>query len=284
MEDKEHWDLVLKPTSKWYDVRLKEVWRFKDLLFMFVKRDFVAQYKQTVLGPLWLIIQPVLTTITFTVIFGKVAKIGTGGVPSLLFYMAGLTLWSYFADCITKTSNTFVANASVFGKVYFPRLIMPLSILFSNLIKLGVQFVLFLIIWIYYYSTNASIHPNSYLLLLPLLIIIMAGLGLGFGLIISALTTKYRDLAFLITFGVQLLMYASPIVYPLSIVSDKYKMLLLLNPLTSIIETFKYAFMGVGYFNGIEFWLGYSCLFMIAIVAIGIVIFNKVEKSFMDTV
>lgn len=284
MEDKEHWDLVLKPTSKWYDVRLKEVWKFKDLLFMFVKRDFVAVYKQTVLGPLWLIIQPVLTTITFTVIFGNIAKIGTGGVPSLLFYMAGLTLWSYFADCITKTSNTFVANASVFGKVYFPRLIMPLSILFSNLIKLGVQFVLFLIIWIYYYSTNASIHPNSYLLLVPLLIIIMAGLGLGFGLIISALTTKYRDLAFLITFGVQLLMYASPIVYPLSIVSDKYKILLLLNPLTSIIETFKYAFIGVGYFNGIEFWLGYSCLFMIVIVAIGIVIFNKVEKSFMDTV
>ncbi len=284
METEEHWDLVVKPNNKWYDVRLKEVWKFKDLLFMFVKRDFVALYKQTILGPLWLFIQPILTTITFTIIFSNVAKIGTNGIPSVLFYISGLTLWTYFADCITKTSNTFVANASVFGKVYFPRLIMPLSILFSNLIKLGVQFALFLAIWLYYYITTDTIKPTLYLLLLPLLVVMMAGLGLGFGLIISALTTKYRDLAFLITFGVQLVMYASPIVYPLSIVSDKYKALLLLNPITSIIETFKYAFMGVGYFNGIEFWLGYSCLFMLVLVAVGIVIFNKVEKSFMDTV
>lgn len=198
--------------------------------------------------------------------------------------MAGLTLWAYFADCITKTSNTFVANASVFGKVYFPRLIMPLSILFSNLIKLGIQFLLFFIIWLYYYFTTNAVKPNSFILLMPLLIIIMAGLGLGFGLIISALTTKYRDLSFLITFGVQLLMYATPIVYPLSIVSDKYKTLLLLNPLTSIIETFKYAFIGIGYFDTMIPWLAYSFLFMLCLVSLGVIIFNKVEKSFMDTV
>jgi lipopolysaccharide transport system permease protein len=280
----EHWDLVLKPTNKWYDVRLKQVWRYRDLLMMFVKRDFVSVYKQTILGPLWLFIQPILTTITFTIIFGNIAKIGTGGTPSVLFYMAGLTLWAYFSDCITKTSNTFVTNANVFGKVYFPRLIMPLSILVSNLIKLGIQFLLFFIIWLFYYFTTDVIKPNVFIVLLPLLVLIMAGLGLGFGLIISALTTKYRDLSFLITFGVQLLMYITPVVYPLSIVSEKYKIWLLLNPLTSIIETFKYAFIGVGYFDTMLPWLGYSFLFMLVIVSLGVIIFNKVEKSFMDTV
>ncbi len=280
----ENWDLVLKPTNKWYDVRLKQVWRYRDLLLLFVKRDFVSVYKQTILGPLWLIIQPILTTITFTIIFGNIAKIGTDGIPSVLFYLSGLTLWGYFSDCITKTSNTFVANASVFGKVYFPRLIMPLSILVSNLIKLSIQFFLFLIIWVYYLITTDIVKPNAFMLLLPVLIFIMAGLGLGFGLIISALTTKYRDLSFLITFGVQLLMYITPVVYPLSIVSQKYKTWLLLNPLTSIIETFKYAFIGVGDINPALPWLGYSFLFMLCIVALGVIIFNKIEKSFMDTV
>lgn len=284
LENQEHWDLILKPTNHWYDLKLKQVWHYRDLLFMFVRRDFVSVYKQTILGPLWLFIQPILTTITFTVIFGNIAKIGTDGIPSVLFYMSGLTLWAYFSDCITKTSNTFVANSGVFGKVYFPRLIMPLSILVSNLIKLGIQFLLFLIIWLYYYFTTTVIHPNIFVVAIPLLIIIMAGLGLGFGLIISALTTKYRDLSFLITFGVQLLMYITPVVYPLSIVSEKYKTWLLLNPLTSIIEIFKYAFIGVGDINTMLPWLGYSFLFMLLIVAIGAVIFNKVEKSFMDTV
>ena len=284
LEKNEGWDLILKPTNKWYDVKLKQVWRYRDLLLMFVKRDFVSVYKQTILGPLWLFIQPILTTITFTIIFGNIAKIGTDGTPSLLFYMAGLTLWAYFSDCITKTSNTFVSNASVFGKVYFPRLIMPLSILVSNLIKLGIQFLLFISIWLYYYFTTDAIKPNIFILLIPVLIIIMAGLGLGFGLIISALTTKYRDLSFLITFGVQLLMYVTPIVYPLSIVSEKYKMWLLLNPITSIIEIFKYSFIGVGYFDTMLPWLSYSFLFMVLIVALGVIIFNKVEKSFMDTV
>ena len=277
------WDLIIKPKSSLFYIGFKHLWRYRDLLFLFVKRDFVAVYKQTILGPVWLFIQPILTTLTFTVIFYSVAHIDTDGVPAVLFYLTGITLWGYFSECLIKTSNTFIQNSGIFGKVYFPRLIMPLSIIISNLVKLSIQLFLFLIVWFYFFfKSPESIHPTGYIFTLPLLVLILAGLGMGFGIIISALTTKYRDLTFLVSFGVQLLMYASPIVYPLSIVSEKYKHILLLNPLTSIIEAFKYAFLGTGFFS----WgyLLYSLVFMVIVVLIGVVVFNKVEKSFMDTV
>ena len=256
MQQQEHWDLYIKPHSKWYDLRLAEIFRYKDLLFLFVRRDFVSLYKQTILGPLWFFIQPIITALTFTVIFGNMAKISTDGLPQILFYMCGITLWNYFADTLTKTSDTFSANANIFGKVYFPRMIIPLSIVVSNLIKLGVQFILFTSVWIYYLISSDLIHPNATIALVPFLIILMGFMGLSFGIIISSMTTKYRDLKFLVTFGIQLLMYASPIVYPLSIVPEKYKWIILANPITSVIETFKYAFMGVGEFNWLH--LGYS--------------------------
>jgi lipopolysaccharide transport system permease protein len=282
MQEQEHWDLVIKPHSKWYDLRLKEILHYKDLLFLFVRRDFVSIYKQTILGPLWFFIQPIITAITFTVIFGNLAKISTDGLPQILFYMCGITLWNYFSDTLTKTADTFSANANIFGKVYFPRMIMPLSVVVSNLIKLGVQFSLFIAVWIYYLIQTNQVHPNSTMLLVPFLIILIGFMALSFGIIISSLTTKYRDLKFLVTFGVQLMMYASPIVYPLSIVPEKYKWIILANPVTSVIETFKYAFLGVGEFNWMH--LGYSFGFTIILFLISLIIFHKVEKTFMDTV
>lgn len=282
-DEKHNWDLVIRPKNKWYQLDLRAVWDYRDLLFLMVRRDFVSLYKQTVLGPLWLIIQPIFTTITFTIIFGNIAHIGINGIPPLLFYLSGLTLWTYFADCLNKTSNTFVANASVFGKVYFPRLVMPLSVLISNMVKLGIQMGLFIIVWLYYLLTGADIAPHySYLLGLPFLILFMAGLGLGFGILISSMTTKYRDLTFLIGFGVQLMMYASPIVYPLSNVSEKYRMYLSLNPVTSIIEAFKFMFLGKGIWD----WgyLLYSVVFMLVLLIIALLVFKRVEKTFMDTV
>lgn len=282
MSENENWDLVIKPRSKWYDLKLKEISRYKDLLVLFVRRDFVSVYKQTILGPIWFFIQPIITALTFTVIFGNLANISTDGLPQVLFYLCGITLWNYFSETLTKTADTFTANANIFGKVYFPRMIVPLSVVVSNLIKLGVQFLLFLAVWIYFLLSKDSIHPNWALLLVPLLIILIGFLGLSFGIIISSLTTKYRDLKFLVTFGVQLMMYASPIVYPLSIVPEKYKWIILANPITSIIETFKYAFLGVGVFN---WWhLAYSFLFTVILFFTGMIIFHKVEKSFMDTV
>lgn len=282
MQQQEHWDLYIKPHSKWYDLRLAEIFRYKDLLFLFVRRDFVSLYKQTILGPLWFFIQPIITALTFTVIFGNMAKISTDGLPQILFYMCGITLWNYFADTLTKTSDTFSANANIFGKVYFPRMIIPLSIVVSNLIKLGVQFILFTSVWIYYLVSSDLVHPNATIALVPFLIILMGFMGLSFGIIISSMTTKYRDLKFLVTFGIQLLMYASPIVYPLSIVPEKYKWIILANPITSVIETFKYAFMGVGEFNWLH--LGYSFGFTLILFFISLIIFHKVEKSFMDTI
>ena len=275
--------LVIKPKRR-FDLRrtFSSVWQYRDLLFLFVRRDFVAQYKQTILGPMWFFIQPVLSTIVFTVIFGNIAKIPTDGVPSTLFYLSGITLWNYFADCFNKTSETFTANANIFGKVYFPRVVVPLSIVISNLIKFGVQLVLFLGVYLYFFFSSDAIQPNLYLLLLPILILIMGGLGLGFGLIFSSLTTKYRDLKFLLQFGIQLMMYASPIVYPLSIVEGKYRLLLLANPVTGIIEAFRYSFLGLGTFNWL--YLAYSLGFMTIILLIGIYIFDSIEKSFMDTV
>ena len=281
-DDNEGWDEIIQPTTHLLDLPFKEVWHYRDLLLLLVRRDFVATYKQTILGPIWFFLQPILTTLTFTLIFGRIAKISTDGMPMLLFYMAGITLWNYFAECINRTATVFKDNEAVFGKVYFPRLIMPLSIIVSNLVKLGIQFSLFLVFWVYYFITNTTVQPNAAILITPLLIIIMGGLGLGFGMIISALTTKYRDLSFLLTFGVQLLMYATPVIYPLSSISDKYKWLIMLNPMSSVIETFRYAFLGTGSFS----WgsLGYSAGFMIVIMGLGTIIFNKVEKSFMDTV
>lgn len=282
MKNEQEWDLVIKPRDKWYSIDLAAVWKYRDLLMLLVRRDFVSVYKQTVLGPLWFLIQPIVTSLTFTIIFGTLAKISTGGVPPILFYLSGITLWSYFADCLNKTSNTFVANASVFGKVYFPRLIVPLSVLISNLVKLSIQLLLLIVVWIYYLS-DGVIHPHwSLLWLIPFLVVMMAALGLGFGIFISSVTTRYRDFTFLIGFGVQLLMYASPIVYPLSIVSPKFRFYILLNPVSSIIESFKAILLG----DGVVTWhaLLYSAGFTTVLLFIAIVIFNKVEKTFMDTV
>jgi len=250
---------------------------------MFVRRDFVAGYKQTILGPLWFFIQPILTTIMFTFVFGNIAQISTDGQPKILFYLSGLTIWNYFSECFTKTSNIFIANAGIFGKVYFPRLISPLSIVVSGLMKFVVQFLMFLI-FLFYYTINgeASINPNSTILLLPILILMMAGFALGFGMIVSSMTTKYRDLTMLITFGVTLLMYATPIIYPISSIPDRYKSIVMANPLAPIVETFRYAFLGSGQLD----WntLGYSFIVMSCLLTVGVIVFNKVEQTFMDTV
>lgn len=281
-EKEEDWTLVIKPSSGLFDLQLKEVWRYRDLLQMFVRRDFVAVYKQTILGPIWFFLQPLFTTITFTIVFGNIAGISTDGVPPLLFYMAGIVGWNYFAECLNTTSNTFTQNANIFGKVYFPRLIMPLSIVVSNLLKFGVQFILFLVLLSYFLFTGAHVQPNWAVILVPFLVLLMAALGLGFGMLISAMTTKYRDLKFLVTFGVQLAMYASPVIYPISTLPDKFKIYILANPMSGIIETFRFAFLGQGTFEWS--YLGYSTLFAAIILGLGIVVFNKVEKSFMDTV
>lgn len=284
MQTEEHWDLIIKPKNKWYELDLAALWKYRDLLLLLVRRDFVSVYKQTILGPLWFIIQPILTAITFTFIFGSVAKLSTDGNPTILFYLAGITIWTYFSDCVTKTSNTFIANASVFGKVYFPRLIMPLSVLVSNLIKFGIQLSIFLVIWAYYLLNSDKVLPHWEMIwLIPVLIFMLAGLGFGFGILISSLTTKYRDLNFLVGFGIQLLMYASSVVIPISSMSEKVKHIMLFNPLTSIIETFKYVFLGSGSNEAFQY-LPYSFGFMVVLISFSVIVFNKVEKSFMDTV
>jgi lipopolysaccharide transport system permease protein len=276
------WTTEIHPRTGWLDLQLSQVWAYRDLVFLFVKRDFVASYKQTILGPFWFFIQPVFSTIVYTVIFSQIAKIPTDGVPPTLFYMTGITAWNYFADCLTKTSSTFTANAAIFGKVYFPRMIVPISIVISNLVKFGVQFFLLISLILFYYLKGASIAPNIWILTTPLLLIIMAGIGLGFGILISSLTTKYRDLQYLMSFGVQLLMYASPIVYPLSMLEGKMRVIALMNPMTPIIETFKYAYLGGKEINFL--YLGYSFLTMVVLLIVGLIIFHKVEKKFMDTV
>ena len=278
----EEWTEVISPQAHLFDLKLKDVWQYRDLLIMLVKRDFVATYKQTILGPLWFFIQPLLTTITYMVIFGNIAKISTDGLPMTLFYMAGITLWNYFSDCLTKTATVFKDNANIFGKVYFPRLIMPLSIVVSNLVRFAIQFALFLVFWAWYLIKGAAIHPNLCILLTPYLIVLMAVIALGAGMIISAMTTKYRDLIFLLTFGIQLFMYATPVIYPMSSLPVKYAWVIKANPLSCIIETFRYAFTGSGQFSWM--YLGYSSIFALVLLVIGTIIFNKVEKSFMDTV
>ena len=276
------WDLVIEPQNSLFELHLKDVWRYRDLLWLLVKRDFVSFYKQTILGPLWFFIQPLFTTIIFTFVFGNLAGLSTDGLPQPLFYMAGITAWNYFADCLTKTSTVFRDNAQIFGKVYFPRLIMPLSIVVSNLVRFGVQMLLFFMMIGYYAFTGAAFHSNSFVLLFPILVLLMALLGLGLGLIITALTTKYRDLAFLITFGVQLMMYATTVIYPLSAAPAKYKWLVELNPMTGIIEAFRYGFLG----QGVLTWqsLGYSVIVTLVSLVLGVIIFNKTEKTFVDTV
>lgn len=281
-ERESEWTEVIHPEHKLFDLKLRDVWKYRDLLLLLVRRDFVATYKQTILGPIWFFLQPILTTLTFTLIFGRIAGLSTDGLPMMLFYLAGITMWNYFAECLNRTATVFKDNATVFGKVYFPRLVMPLSIIVSNLIKLGIQFLLFLCFWGYYLFTGANVQPNAVIMMFPLLVIMMGGLGLGFGMIISAMTTKYRDLVFLLTFGVQLLMYATPVIYPLSSIGAKYQWLILANPMSSIIETFRYGFLGTGSFN----WnsLLYSGGFTLVVMVMGTIVFNRVEKSFMDTV
>lgn len=278
----EHFDNIIQPRKNLLDLRLKELIRYYDLLVLFVKRDIVVTYKQTVLGPAWFFIQPILTTLVFTVVFGNIAGIPTDGIPQPLFYMSGIVIWNFFADCFMKTSNTFVTNAGLFGKVYFPRIIQPLSVVLSNGLKFLIQFGLFLVLYAYYIIKGVPVTPNGYIFLFPFLLVLMALLGLGFGLIFSSLTTKYRDLTFLIQFGVQLLMYATPIIYPLSEIPEKYRFLIWGNPVSHIIETFKYSFLGQGMFTLAG--LLYSTLFTLVILFIGIIIFNKTEKTFMDTV
>ena len=285
----ENWSTVIKPRNSLFEVDLKEIWRYKDLLTLFVKRNIITQYNQTILGPLWWLIQPALTVVMYMVVFGGIAGIPTDGIPQPLFYLGGVCMWQYFSDCLNKTSNTFVANAGIFGKVYFPRLIMPLSNAVSNLVRFGIQFGLFVIVYLFYVIGGTAVYPNWYLLLFPLLVLMMAGLALGFGIIISSMTTKYRDLQVLFSFFVSLWMYATPIVYPLSQVKGKVVAgfdlynLMCINPVTPVIETFKHAALGAGEFIGWG-WLAYSFGFMLLVLGLGILIFNKVQKSFMDTV
>ncbi len=281
-EGPERWDLIIRPKTSLLNWQLKELWAYRDLILLFVRRDFVSIYKQTILGPLWFILQPLLTTILFTVVFGNIAQISTDDLPPVLYYMSGIVLWNYFQECVTKTSNTFINNAQIFGKVYFPRLSVPVSVVISNLILFAIQFLFFMGFFVYFVWQGVDIRPNMTIIYFPVLLIIIGGLGLGFGIIISALTTKYRDLKFLVDFGVKLLMYATPVVFPLSSVSGKYKLLLLANPMSSVIEAFRFSFLGKGAFDWT--YLGYSASFMIIVLVTGILIFNKVEKNFMDTV
>jgi lipopolysaccharide transport system permease protein len=278
----EQWTEVIEPNTRLLDIRLHEVWRYRDLVMMFVKRDFVATYKQTILGPIWFFIQPLLTTLTFVVIFGQVANISTDGMPMLAFYLSGIIVWNYFSQSLTSTSTVFTTNAHIFGKVYFPRLTMPISIVISNLIRFFIQFLLFLVIWAFYLIKGSAINPNGLIAITPLLLVLMGLLSLGIGMIFSALTTKYRDLAMLLTFGIQLAMYATPVIYPLSSLPQKYKWVILVNPLSSIVETFRYAFLGSGEFSWLH--LAYSAVVTFGILFIGIITFNKVQKTFTDTV
>ncbi len=273
---------TIQPKRHWFDINLKEIWSYRDLLWLFVRREIVVVYKQTIMGPLWFFIQPLITTFMFLIVFNGIAGIPTDNVPPILFYLGGITAWNYFAESFKNTSDTFTKNAGIFGKVYFPRVIMPLAIVISNLLKFGIQMLLFLGVYFYFYFTTDGLNANNSLLLLPLLIVLMAVLGLSFGMVISSLTTKYRDLKFLIQFAVQLWMYVTPVIYPISKIPEKYKVFIMLNPLTSIIEAFKYSFTGAGTlsYNG----LLYSSCFALGMLLLGILIFNKTEQNFMDTV
>lgn len=280
--DQQDWTEIIEPRNRLLDLGLRDVWRYRDLVMLFVRRDFVSTYKQTVLGPIWFFIQPLLTTLTYVIIFGNVARLPTDGLPALLFYLSGVTIWNYFAQTLTATATVFRDNAGIFGKVYFPRLTMPLSIVISNLVRFGIQLGLFLAVWAYYLFATDAVHPTAYILLTPVLVVLMGLLSLGLGMLFSALTTKYRDLAILLTFGVQLAMYATPIIYPASSLPVKYRWLLQANPMTPIIETFRYGFLGSGTFTWAS--LTYSTVLTFAILMLGVIVFNRVQKSFTDTV
>ena len=280
--EQENWTTIIKPKTGWFDINLKELVQYKDLIVMFVKRDFKTMYKQTILGPLWIIINPLLTTLMFTVVFGNIANIPTDGMPQIVFYMLGTTVWTYFSSCLTKTSSTFTGNAAIFGKVYFPRLVTPISTVISGLINFGVQFLMFLGFMAYFMIKGSPIEPNLWILITPLLLVELAALALGFGIIISSMTTKYRDLAVLVGFGVQLWMYATPVVYPASQIGGKLKTLMMLNPVSPIVESFRYAFLGSG---SIPWnYLGISVVTTLVVLFAGVVLFSRVEKTFMDTV
>ena len=275
------WTNVISSEHSLFKLNLKEVWDYRDLVYMFVKRDFVSSFKQTILGPLWFFINPIFTTVVYLIVFGNIANLSTDGAPKILFYLAGVTLWNYFSSSLGGTSNVFVGNAGIFGKVYFPRLVMPITIVISNLMRFGVQFLLFLVVFFYYWY-KGEVTPNWWVLFTPIFILMMSLFALGVGMIFSSLTTKYRDLSMLLTFGISLYMYATPVIYPTSMLSAKIQPYAKYNPLTGIFEGFKYAWMGVGEFNPIM--LVYSTIIILILLAIGTVIFNKVEKGFMDTV
>lgn len=281
MQD-DRWTTVIKPKGGWFDIDLNELWKYRDLILMFVKRNFTTLYKQTILGPLWIIINPLLTTVMFTIVFGEIAKIPTEGIPEFVFYMAGNIVWSYFSTCLTQTASTFTSNSHIFGKVYFPRLVIPISTVISGLVNFGVQFTMFLGFVVYFLIRGSQITPNIWIIITPFLLIQLAMLGMGFGIIISSLTTKYRDLSVLVGFGVQLWMYATPIVYPISQIPEKFRMLLLSNPVAPIIETFRFAFLGSGEVPITALII--SGITTLVVLFIGVILFNKVEKTFMDTI
>ncbi len=282
MEHKSTWTEEIKSENSLFSLNLREVWHYRDLLLMLLKRDFITFYKQTILGPLWFFLQPIMATAIYVVLFGKVAKLSTEGAPQIVFYMAGITIWNYFSDSLNKTSTVFRDNASVFGKVYFPRLIMPLSIVLSALLKFAIQFALFVAFILYYTYVKELIHPNIWVLATPLLIVLMAAFALGLGMIFSSMTTKYKDLTLLLSFGIQLYMYATPVIYPMSALPEKYQPILKLNPLVGIFECFRYGYLGTGNFD--PYSLVPSAIVIAVLLFAGIIIFNKVEKSFMDTV
>jgi lipopolysaccharide transport system permease protein len=274
--------MIISPHKRWLDINLKELWRYRELILLFVRRDFVSIYKQTVLGPLWFLLQPLFSTIVFTVVFGRIANIPTDGLPQPLFYMSGIVVWNYFATCLTKTSDTFVANASIFGKVYFPRLVVPTSVVITNLITFILQFLFFLVFLFFFFMRGAEIKPNLFVLLTPFLILQMGILGLGFGILISSMTTRYRDLTFVVGFGLQLWMYATPIVYPVSQIPERWQWFFAFNPMEAIVETFRYAFLGAGSFKPLHMAISLGVTFII--LSIGLILFSRIEKTFMDTV
>jgi len=282
IHDRDEWTTVLSSRNGWFDLHLRELWDYRDLILLFVRRDFVSTYKQTILGPAWFLLQPLMSTFIFTIVFGNIAGIPTDGIPQPLFYMAGIVTWNYFAGCLTRTSDTFVANAGIFGKVYFPRLTVPMSAVIINLATFAIQFALFLVFIAFFWAKGSSIHLNGWILLTPLLLLQMGALGFGLGILISSLTTKYRDLTFVIGFGIQLWMYATPIVYPMSQVPARWHWLYVLNPVAAIVETFRHAFLGAG---SVSLWqLGISTVVTALLLVCGIIAFSRVEKTFMDTV
>lgn len=282
MKIEQQWTEEIKANDSLFSINFKEIWHYRDLLMMLVKKEYITFYKQTILGPIWFFIQPILTTLIYVLLFGQIAKLSTDGSPQMAFYLSGITLWNYFSECLTKTASVFKDNAAVMGKVYFPRLIMPLSIVVSGLMKFSIQFGLFICVILYFTFVERSIQPNIWVLATPFLLLLMAGFSLGLGMIFSALTTKYKDLVFLLSFGIQLLMYASPVVYSVASIPEKYKWVIAANPLTGIFECFRYGFLGSGSFEPSSLII--STVITVFLLAIGTVIFNKVEKSFMDTV